>query len=298
MGGRTMLPNTSVSRRAFLGSLTATVLASRAFSSLRADEKPQGSDSDFGGFTVAVQSYTFREFDTEQALKRIRDLGIRHAEFYSKHIDPKSSPNQIAAFRRLCEEYGVRPVAFGVQHFSKDHDANRAMFEFAKHLGIQALSADPDPDSFESLDKLCEEYKIAIAIHPHGPIGGGKLHRWYGSEVILPAVKDHHPLIGTCLDTGHLIRCAQVGKKLDPAAEVRAMGARNFGMHLKDHDNERRRDVPYGDGALDVTAILKALRDVQFKGYIAIEYEANPQNPSADVKECVDRFKRAVRQLA
>ena len=31
------------------------------------------------------------------------------------------------------------------------------------------FSADPDPDSFDSLDKLCDEYKIAIGIHPHGP---------------------------------------------------------------------------------------------------------------------------------
>lgn len=292
-----MSVNWAISRRAFLGSVAGSFLTGGLAPSLRADEKTQRGEEDFGGFTIAVQSYTFREFDTEQALKRIKDLGIRHAEFYSKHIDPKSSPNQVAAFRRLCEEYGVRPVAFGVQHFSKDHGANRAMFEFAKHLGIQALSADPDPDSFDSLDKLCEEFKIAIAIHPHGPMGGGKLHRWYGSEVILPAVKDRHPLIGTCLDTGHLIRCAQVGKRLDPAAEVRAMGTRNFGMHLKDHDNDRRRDVPFGDGALDLPALIKALREVRFKGYIAIEYEANPQNPSADVQECVDRFKKALRQV-
>ncbi len=31
------------------------------------------------------------------------------------------------------------------------------------------FSADPDPDSFDSLDKLCDKYKIAIGIHPHGP---------------------------------------------------------------------------------------------------------------------------------
>jgi sugar phosphate isomerase/epimerase len=292
----TMTMVQAVTRREFLhlssGTLAGFMLGRQGFSD---DKKGQGDE--FGGFTVAVQSYTFRQFDTEQALKRIRDAGIAYAEFYSKHIDPKSTSGQRAAFRRLCEEYGIKPVAFGVQHFTKDHDANRLYFEFAKNLGLQALSADPDPDSFDSLDKLCEEYRVAIAIHPHGPTGGGKLHRWYGSEVILPAIKNHHPLIGTCLDTGHLIRCAQVGKRLDPAAEVRAMGPRNFGMHLKDHDNQRRRDVPFGDGSLDVAAVLKALRDVRFKGYIAIEYEANPDNPSVDVAECVKRFKEAVRQL-
>jgi len=287
-----------LSRRDFLqasSGILATV--GWASSAVTGDDKPAREGDEFGGFKVAVQSYTFRQFTTEQALQRIREAGISYAEFYSKHIDPKSTANQIAAFRRLCLEYQIKPVAFGVQPFTKDHSVNRSMFEFAKQLGIEALSADPDPDSFDSLDKLCDEYRIAIAIHPHGPIGNGKLHRWYGSEVILPAIKDHHPLIGTCIDTGHLIRCAQVGKKLDPASEVRAMGARNFGMHLKDHDNNRRRDVPFGDGALDVAAVLKALREVKFNGYIAIEYEANPENPTADVVECVRRFKSAVKQL-
>ena len=53
-------------------------------------------------------------------------------------------------------------------------------------------------------------------------------------------MKDHHKLIGTCLDTGHLIRAAQLGEKLDPAQQVKVMGDRNFGMHLKDHDNKRK----------------------------------------------------------
>src|SRR5262249_51620146 len=161
------------------------------------------------------------------------------------------------------------------------------------------LSADPEPDSFDSLDKLCDEYKIAIAIHPHGP-QGKNLHRWYSAEVILEAVKNHNVLIGTCLDTGHLIRCdvEPFNKKLDPAEQVRVMGKRNFGMHLKDHDNKKDTDVVYGEGALDVPAVLKALREVGFKGYISIEYEANPQDPSPDMKACVDVFKESVKKLA
>jgi sugar phosphate isomerase/epimerase len=280
-------------RRDFLAAGTATAAA------LAAGQLPAAENDDgLGGFTVGVQTYSFRKFPLEQALKRTKDLGLRVAETYRDHVPPTSKPEQIEAFRRLAGDYGVTFVAFGVQAFTKDHDANKRIYEFGKALGVKFFSADPDPDSFDSLDKLCAEYGIGVAIHPHGPAGGGKLHRWWGSEVILPAVKDHHPLIGTCLDTGHLIRSAQLGKKLDPAAEVRAMGARNFGLHLKDHDNEKKTDVVYGKGSLDVPAVLKALREVKFKGYIAIEYEANPEDPSADMKECVAAFRDAVKKLA
>lgn len=251
-----------------------------------------------GGISLGVQSYTFRNFDLDPALKRIKELGIKNAEFYSKHIPPDSSPDKLKGILGLCKEYDVTPVGFGVSQFSKNHDANKKLFDFGKAIGVKYLSADPTPDSFDSLDKLCEEYKIAIAIHPHGPAGKG-LHRWYSAEVILKAVKDHHKLIGACLDTGHLIRAAQLGENLDPAQQVKLMGDRNFGMHLKDHDNKKKEDVVFGapEGKLDVAAVLKALREVKFNGAIAIEYEANPSDPSPDMKKCAAYVRDTAKKL-
>ncbi|MBX9624403.1 MAG: sugar phosphate isomerase/epimerase [Gemmataceae bacterium] len=277
-----------LSRRSFLQAsatgLAGVVLGSRARAA--GDLTPD--------ISLGVQSYTFRNFDLEPALKRMKELGIANAEFYSKHIPVNSPPDKIKGVLQLCKEYGVAPAGFGVQPFGKDHEANRKQFEFAKTLGVRYLSADPSPDSFDSLDKLCDEYKIAIAIHPHGPVGKGA-HRWPSAEAIMKAVKDHHKLIGACLDTGHLIRMAQLGETLDPAQQVRVMGERNFGMHLKDHDNKRKEDVPFGDpaGVLDVAAVLKALKDVGFKGVVSIEYEANPADPSPDMKKCVEYARAA-----
>jgi inosose dehydratase len=252
----------------------------------------------FGGFTVGIQTYSFRNFNLEQALQRTRKLGLRFAEFFRGHVDPRSTDAQIQAVKNLCREHQITPIAFGVERFTKDHAANRRLFEFARNLGVRYLSADPDPDSFDSLDRLVDEFKIGIAIHPHGP-SGKTLHRWYSAEVILKAVEKHHRLIGTCLDTGHLIRSAQppFNRKLDPAAQVRVMAARNFGLHLKDHDNKKRTDVVYGRGALDVLSVLRALRDVKFAGYISIEYEANPADPGPDIQACLKVFQEAVRKL-
>ena len=286
----------TLGRRDFLKS--AAVIGTVALAGRAAAAPIPAPDGPFAGFTVGIQSYTFRKFPLERALKMTQDLGLTFAEFYRGHVPTDGSPEKIAGVKKLCSEYGVTPISFGVERFTRDHDANKRLFDFAKSLGVKYLSADPDPDSFDSLDKLVDESKIAIAIHPHGPSGKG-MHRWYSAEVILKAVKDHHELIGTCLDTGHLIRAAQLGEKLDPAQQVWVMGKRNFGMHLKDHDNKRKTDVPYGDmtGVLDVPGVLKALRDVGFKGYIAIEYEANADDPSADVRKCVAYLKDAATKL-
>jgi inosose dehydratase len=284
-----------LTRRGFLrtGAAAAAGLALTPHAGNAAQERDP-----FGGFTLGVQSYSFRQFNLERALQAINKLGLRYVELYNGHVPLNSTPKQIEAVLRLCKENNVTPIAFGVERFTKDDKANRAKFEFARALGARHLSADPDPESFDNLEKLVAEFNISIAIHPHGP-AGKQLHRWYSAETIMKAVEKRHRLIGSCLDTGHLIRAAQAPfeRKLDPAQQVRVMGARNFGMHLKDHDNKRRTDVVFGRGSLDVASVLRALREVKFAGYLSIEYEANPNDPSADIRACLDVFREAVRKL-
>ena len=289
----------TITRRRFLqaSAAAAAVPALGQAAAVRQDADP------FGGFTVGIQSYSYRNFQPlEKALEQIQMLGIRNVELYRQHVPVTATDAQIKAVRSLLEKYQVTPVAFGVERFTKDHEANRRLFTFGRALGVRYLTADPDPDSFDSLDKLVAEFNIGIAIHPHGPEGGEKarrLHRWYSAETIMDAVRNHHRLIGSCLDTGHLIRSAQepFNRRLDPVAQIRVMGARNFGLHLKDHDNKRRTDVPFGRGVLNVPDVLRALREVKFGGYIAIEYEANPNNPTPDIRACLDTFRESVRKL-
>ena len=67
------------------------------------------------------------------------------------------------------KKHDVSISCHGVQGFTKDHNENRKMFQFAKMAGIKNISANPSPDSFDSLDKLVAEFDIRIAIHNHGP---------------------------------------------------------------------------------------------------------------------------------
>jgi inosose dehydratase len=284
----------TLSRRKFLAASAAgAVLGALDPSHLFAAEAPKS----YGWLNVGAQSYSFRDFNLERALKQYQTLGLKYAEFYSKHVPLNSNPSQLDIIKKHCEEYGVQPVAYGVQDFKKGSPNNRKNFELAKRLGVKYISANPDPDSFDDLDKLCEEYKIAIGIHPHGPSGKrGPLHRWYSAEIIMAAVKDHDPLIGTCIDTGHILRCSLVGKNLDPAEQIRIMGKRNFGLHLKDFDPKKEEEVIVGQGALDLPGVLRALKDVGFTGYCNLEYELNPKDPTADMAQGLKALAAAVQK--
>ena len=54
-----------------------------------------------------------------------------------------------------------------------------------------------------------------------------------------------------------------------------------------------------GEGHLDVVGIFRALQKVKFPadGSISLEYEANPQNPIDDIKQCVEVAKEAIAKV-
>ena len=88
-----MTPHT-LNRRAFLGTAAATAAG------LLMTRTATAAD-DFAGFNVGVQSYTFRNFDLEQMLKKTKELGLKYGEFFSKHIPADSSPDKIKSILAL-----------------------------------------------------------------------------------------------------------------------------------------------------------------------------------------------------
>ncbi|MGY8768261.1 MAG: sugar phosphate isomerase/epimerase family protein [Pirellulales bacterium] len=237
--------------------------------------------SRFPGFKVGIQSYSLRGFDVDKAIEISENLGLAHMEFYGKHFPVNSTADQIAAMKKKMSDAGMVMLGHGVNRFSADHAANEKLFKFAKDAGIKNLSADPSPDSFDSLDKLCAKYDVRIAIHNHGPS-----HRYNTALDVHNAVKDHHPNIGACADLGHFIRSGE-----DPVEVIRLLKGRLFGIHLKDFADQKDKThgVFLGKGHLDVEGVFRALRLVKFPadGCLSIEYEENPKDPVADIKECL-----------
>lgn len=229
----------------------------------------------FGPFKMGLQSYTLRHYKLAEALAKTKELGVHYWEAYPGHMPYETS--RISEYQGLEKEYGVKILGYGVNRFTKNTDANRKFFEFAHAAGIDYLSADPDPDAFDSLDKLVQEYGVAIGIHPHGPG-----HRWDTIDKIWTAVKDHNEKIGLCNDTGHLLRSKQ-----DPVEAVKVFGKRTYGVHLKDVKDAKTFTL-LGQGDLKLGELFKALAAIDYSYVVALEYEEHEMDPIADVKACLD----------
>src|ERR1043166_1846906 len=92
-------------RRDFLKATTAALGLTPLAAALTPAPVRQAQPDKFGGFTVGIQSYSFRNFKLEQCLERTRDLGLRYIEFYNGHVPLKSTDEQIKAILGLCKKY-------------------------------------------------------------------------------------------------------------------------------------------------------------------------------------------------
>jgi sugar phosphate isomerase/epimerase len=249
-----------------------------------------------GAFLVAVgnargaqavrlgsQSYSFRNFDTLGAIAQLQALGLSEMEFCGVHFPADHNDPKFKAAQEAIAAAGIKVPVYGVEAFSADEAANRKKFEFGKALGIEILTADPAPDSFDSLEKLTEEFGIKIAIHNHGPGA-----RYDGVSDTLKAVEGRSKLIGACLDTGHCIRS---GEK--PHEVIEQLGDRLISLHLKDWKHGGEEQI-VGKGDLDVVKVAAALEAIGFDGPNMLEYEEQPENPAPDMKIGVANWREAV----
>ncbi len=240
-------------------------------------------------YKLGIQLYSLRGYKVGEALQHAKNLGFEQVEFYSGMLPTDASADEITAMRKTVADLGLTISAHGVNRFSNDVEKNRKLFEFATALGIPTITADPDPDSFDGLDELVKEFDLRVAIHNHGPG-----HRYNKVVDVLKAIDGHDERIGACADLGHYIRSGE-----QPAEVIRLLKGRLYGIHLKDFAEmtQKSKGVILGKGHLDVTAVLGAMQSVGFPedGAFSLEYEENPSDPLADIRECVAVANAALR---
>ena len=281
----------NIDRRCFLkaSALSTGAVLATGLTTFAGDEDP------YRGFKMGIQSYSLRGFDVEPALQHSKRLGLKYWEAYPKHIPMSTLPKQVKASKALLAEAGVTLLAYGVVPFDANETKSRLAFDFAKAMGVVSLSANPKKDkkTFDLLDKLVEEYDVAIAIHNHGPRSTydkiSDVEEW---------TKDRHPKIGACVDTGHYIRSDE-----DAVEALERLGKRVFGVHLKDvktiKDGNKNRKLfkILGEGDLDVLGCLKVLRKLKYQNCLSLEYEKNPKNPLSDIEVCLRVIREAAAKL-
>lgn len=252
------------------------------------------------GWRLACQAYSFNRYTFFEAVEKNASLGLRYIEAYpgqaisKEHGDVKINESAAAGVRREIKkrlaDAGVQLVNYGVCGLSRDEAASRKTFDFAKDMGIETIVSEPAEDAFDTIEKLCEEYRINVAIHNHP-----RPSKYWNPEKVLEVCKGRSSRIGACADTGHWMR-----SELNPLEQLKKLEGRIISFHFKDLNEYGRNahDVPWGTGKGDVKGMLAEILRQGIKAVFSIEYEYNWTSSLPEIAQCVAYFDRVAAELA
>jgi inosose dehydratase len=115
--------------------------------------------------------------------------------------------------------------------------------------------------ALDAVDDIADDHGLVATFHPH------MTTIVETPEQVATVLADS--VIALCPDTGHIILGGG-----DPAELIARHADRIPYVHLKDVDPETGNFVPLGEGALNLDAVMAALREADYDGWITIELDA------------------------
>lgn len=251
------------------------------------------------GWKLAIHSYTFQKFSIFDAIDKTAALNVKYMSISGSAIlegtnrlgTVNLTPAQRSTIDAKLKSHGFGNfVNIGVVQLPADEAKSRQVFEFAKAWGIDTLVAEPEPEALDTVEKLCKEYNIKVAIHDHP-----KPTHYWNPDTVLAAIKGRTPLMGACADVGHWMRSG-----LDPLECVKKLEGRILVLHFKDLNEmgPKAHDVPWGTGVGKSKEIMAELKRQKFHGAFCVEYEYHWENSSPEIAQCVKFWNDTCAELA
>jgi sugar phosphate isomerase/epimerase len=268
------------------------------------------------GWQLAIHAYTFRKFSIFECIDKTAALGLKcmslsgNVSLDGTNMVPtlRLTDKDAEAIKKAMAAKGLKLVNIGIVQLPPDEAESRKVFEFAKKMGTDTLVAEPVPEALDTVEKLCKEYNMKVAIHDHP-----RPSRYWNPDTVAEAIKGRTPLMGACADTGHWLRSG-----LDPVECLKKLEGRVICLHFKDlvpeepkaQDNaaatgkkkksqaRAMHDVPWGTGVGNIEGQMAELKRQHFHGAYCVEYEYHWENSMPEIAECVKFWKATCAELA
>lgn len=264
-----------IKRKEFLRTLGCSAAAAVVGGVWPVAAKPVPAES----LTLGLASYTFRKFSLEETIGFAQRVGLKRIALKSMHLPLDASPGQIKDAVSKVKAAGLELYGAGVIYMKTKEEVDQA-FGYARHAGLQVIIGVPNHELLPYTEQKVKESNIRLAIHNHGP--GDDLYSSVND--IHDKIKNLDNRIGICIDIGHVVRI-----KEDPAAMVLKYKDRIYDCHLKDEDKAEAEGKPVeaGRGVIDLQAFLKAMKQINYSGTLAFEYEKDGDDPLPGLAESV-----------
>ena len=291
-----MPPQSTLSRREALrtvafGAITLPLLGSSLFAaeaspataaSAGAPVPNSGTDRE-NGLRLGVASYSTRTMTLDETIAVLQLLRIKNTGLFKANCDWQSATvDTCRAVGAKLRAAGLTLTGSGVVNLPNDEAKLRQAFENVRAAEMATMVCKPEIAALPLIDKLVKEYDQKLAIHNHGP----EDKVFPTPESAFEAVKSFDSRMGLCIDIGHTARAG-----VDPVEAVKKYASRLYDLHLKDSIAivGAMKDIPteVGTGRINIRGVLSALKQINYPGVVAFEYEKVASNPVTGLAESI-----------
>ena len=239
---------------------------------------------------LGIQSWCFRSMKSHtEVIDALRACRVQRLEISNAHVHPLKS--NATAVREEYQRAGIIISSAGAFTLGGDEHEAEQVFRFMRGLGLSSFAAALRPDGVAIAQRMAERYGMHVALHNHGR------NHWHGPSWALDQIlAKTSSVIGLCLDTAWALDAGD-----DPVEMVRRYADRLYGVHIKDFVFDRSgkpQDVIVGQGNLDLPGLLRALEEVEFSGFLTLEYEGEMADPIPGTQKCVAAVHQAYAEIS
>lgn len=264
-------------------------------------------DSVVSGVTIGAQSYSFRDRDTDAAIRAFVDADIGLCELWAGHLERghggANSPADRARLRAWREEVSLKEIelvgkkfrAAGVNLYAlnysfRDDFSDREIergFEMAKVLGAKVITASSNISTAARIDPFAKKHKMRVGMHNHSQIE--EENEFATPESFERARRGRSEYIAINLDIGHF-----TAANFDSVDYIQKHHDDILTLHLKDRKRNQGPNVPFGEGDTPIREVLTMLRDNKYEIPANIEYEYDGLDAVEEVRKCLSYCKQSL----
>jgi sugar phosphate isomerase/epimerase len=237
-------------------------------------------------FTLGIGTYTYRGVSIDKMIEGLQALDIRQIELsLPQFMLPRVRSEEVAEVKAKLDRAGIDPVSYYCGTIKTEEDLNRTI-QTAKTLRARNVSGDAVGDALKMIDERFSREHLTFGIHNHW--FRGRRFQYESPEDVLKALRGLSQTVGATLDTGHTASCGY-----DPVDALNKLEKYLKLVHLKDVERSGDdKNVVLGTGVARISDVIDTLKQLRFSGLVAIEYEANKDDPQLDVARCVTFARR------
>jgi sugar phosphate isomerase/epimerase len=184
-------------------------------------------------------------------------------------------------FKQKCAAYDVIPYGLGPIYMTSKEEVDKT-FDYVVRFGGNLLVGIPNYELLPYVEQKIKETGIRLAIHTHGP----DKPLFPDAKDAYDNIKDMDSRIGICIDLGHTVR---LGADRDCATDLLKYKDKIFDIHIKDVTlpSKAGKTCEMGRGIIDFKPIIEAIKEMDYKGVISLEFEKDPEYPFFGVLESI-----------